>query len=31
LSRHHGEVISRAMLAKQVWEMHFMVDSNAIG
>jgi two-component system copper resistance phosphate regulon response regulator CusR len=30
LVRHQGEVVSRAMLAKQVWEMNFMVDSNAI-
>ena len=30
LVKHQGEVISRAMLAKQVWEMNFMVDSNAI-
>jgi two-component system copper resistance phosphate regulon response regulator CusR len=30
LVSHQGEVVSRAMLAKQVWEMNFMVDSNAI-
>jgi two-component system copper resistance phosphate regulon response regulator CusR len=30
LVRHRGEVVSRAMLAKQVWEMTFFVDSNAI-
>jgi two-component system copper resistance phosphate regulon response regulator CusR len=30
LVKHQGEVISRAMLAQQVWEMNFMVDSNAI-
>ena len=30
LVRHQGELVSRAMLAKQVWEMNFMVDSNAI-
>jgi two-component system copper resistance phosphate regulon response regulator CusR len=30
LVRHRGEVVSRAMLASQVWEMRFMVDSNAI-
>src|ERR1035437_8570021 len=26
LVRHQGEVVSRAMLAKQVWEVNFMVD-----
>ncbi len=30
LVRHQGEIVSRSMLAKQVWEMNFMVDSNAI-
>lgn len=30
LVRHQGEVVSRDMLAKQVWELNFMVDSNAI-
>ncbi|MCU0780044.1 MAG: heavy metal response regulator transcription factor [Akkermansiaceae bacterium] len=30
LVRHQGEIVSRAMLAKQVWGMNFMVDSNAI-
>lgn len=30
LVRHQGEVVSRTMLARQVWEMNFMVDSNAI-
>lgn len=30
LVRHQGEIISRSMLAKQVWEMSFCVDSNAI-
>jgi two-component system copper resistance phosphate regulon response regulator CusR len=30
LVRHQGEVVSRDMLARQVWEMNFFVDSNAI-
>ena len=30
LVRYQGEVVTRDMLAKQVWEMNFMVDSNAI-
>ena len=30
LVRHQGEVVTRDMLAKQVWELNFMVDSNAI-
>ena len=30
LVRHQGEIVSRDMLAKQVWELDFMVDSNAI-
>jgi len=30
LVRHQGEVVSRDMLAKQVWEVNFFVDSNAI-
>ena len=30
LVRHQGEIITRDMLAKQVWELNFMVDSNAI-
>lgn len=30
LVKHRGEVVSRAMLAKDVWEMNFIVDSNAI-
>jgi two-component system copper resistance phosphate regulon response regulator CusR len=30
LVRHQGEVISRDTLARQVWEMRFIVDSNAI-
>jgi two-component system copper resistance phosphate regulon response regulator CusR len=30
LVRHQGEVVSRAMLTRQVWVLNFMVDSNAI-
>lgn len=30
LAKHQGDVVTRAMLAKQVWEMNFAVDSNAI-
>lgn len=30
LVRHQGEIVTRDMLAKQVWKMNFMVDSNAI-
>ena len=30
LVRHQGEIVTRAMLAQQVWEVNFMVDSNAI-
>jgi len=30
LVRHQGEIVSRDMFAKLVWEVHFFVDSNAI-
>jgi len=30
LVRHQGEIVSRDMLARQVWEVNFFVDSNAI-
>jgi two-component system copper resistance phosphate regulon response regulator CusR len=30
LVSHQGEVVSRTMLAREVWGMHFIVDSNAI-
>ncbi len=30
LVRHQGEVVSRTMLAKEVWGLNFIVDSNAI-